>query len=403
MNDKLRIMILLALTFIEPALADDVVRKTGARIPFADERGVPQLAAIGTRLIIANDRVETLSIYDVTGAGSSRPLLVHSFRLNPSLPYALSADGKLLLASGKTGTDKAVELSLFDVSTGTRTGNLKLSVGDEPDAVWVNLKGTAIGVFARNHFSAYDVREGISVPTPVFQRSAASFLASASGRFLLLTDDSGRLSILDSVTWQESTKAQEAIQRTVQQWLQDKGFRTVQLATGGPFVFPIVPIETSSDDRLVSVFLGENANSFLNVCMSSGAIVSSVMLDKRVTAVAKFNATGNTFAVQVSPNSDDPSFRRPLTDYGLRLFESYSSKHLATIPISSRDWDRFRKLGSKYFMDEWHGWFGFLADNKTLLTIDSASGKVSAQLLTNVLNGLKQPALAHNICKPVGS
>ena len=86
-------------------------------------------------------------------------------------------------------------------------------------------------------------------------------------------------------------------------------------------------------------------------------------------------------AVQVTPNTTDPAFQRPRSDFGLRIYASHSGKLLQTLPISSADWARAAKPGAAYFLDAFPGWVGFQPDDKAVLRIDSVSGQPMAQAL----------------------
>ena len=86
-------------------------------------------------------------------------------------------------------------------------------------------------------------------------------------------------------------------------------------------------------------------------------------------------------AVQVTPNTTDPAFQRPRSDFGLRIYASHSGKLLQTLPIASADWARAAKPGAAYFLDAFRGWVGFQLDDKAVLRIDSVSGQPMAQAL----------------------
>lgn len=337
-----------------------------------------RMDASGTRLTVSSRRQGTVSIFAATDGDLTRATIIRSFSLRTDLPYILSADGKFLVGFKSADANNAIELASFDIATGVRKGSVMLDADDKPDDVWTNSKGTAVGMFARGRFIAYSFEHNLSPQNSIFERSSSLFMASSSGRFVFLANETGNLIVIDSASWHELPLIQSAIQQTVHKWLQAKAFRTNSPTTDGPFVYPVTPIEVSSDDRLVSIFLGENANTFLNICISSGKLLSKIVLDKRVTATSKFSATGKIFSVQVIPNSDDSSFLRPASYYGLRLYDSYSGKILSTIPIPNADWSRYQKEGAKFFLDEWRGWLGFLAEDAAALRIDTISRKPQA-------------------------
>jgi hypothetical protein len=245
----------------------------------------------------------------------------------------------------------------------------------------MNSAGTAVGVFLQGRFLAYEVKGETNLPRAIFEREASFFIASPSGRFVTLTTDGGNLLIIDSAKWEELPEAQTSVQRLVKSWLAEKKMRQVNSSPDGPFIFPVAPIEITADDRLMTVSLGENANAFLNICMSSGSLVSSVMFDKRVNAKFKFSNSGRQFSVQVLPNSDDPAFRRRASDYGFRVFDSYSGRQTSSLAIERSDWDRYTKFGATFFLDEWVGWLGFVKDDKSVIRFDSASKLFRTQSL----------------------
>lgn len=341
----------------------------------------PQLDASGTRLVVPDMQAGTLSVRWVNPSATTRLPKQRSFALSADQPYSLSADASVLAGLRKASSGKATDLVVFNINTSALIGAIPLSESDQPESVWLNAKGTSAGVFSQGRFVVFDIGGKTVDPKPIFDQPASLFLASPSGRLVVLAGEDGRLRVIDSDNWRELPEAQASIQRTVQRWLQEKGMRSAVSSSDGPFLFPVAPIAITSDDRLMSVSLGENANVFLNICVSNGNLVSSVVLDKRVTATMKYGTSGNLFAVEVVPNSDDPSFKRPVADYGLRIYENYSGKLLSTVPIPSGDWAKYSKLGTKYFADDWAGWLGFTSGDKAVLRIDAASQKPKLQPL----------------------
>lgn len=349
---------------LPPALAED----TSAANHLA-----ARLQASGTRLTIPDAQAGTVSVTTVRPGAQQLSSSAQSFALNPELPYVLSADGGVLAGLRQDGVDGSISLVVFDTATAVRIGRLPLTTGEHPDGIWVNSKGTAVGVFLQGRFLAYELKGNTYAPRPVFERPTSLFLASPSGRLITLATDSGDLVIIDSASWKELPKAQASVQRTVKEWLSAKKMRPVPSPQDGPFVFPVAPLEVTADDRLMAVSLGENANTFLNMCMSTGALMSSVVFDKRVNAEFKFSNSGRQFSVQVLPNNDDPSFQRSASDYGLQIYDSYSGRRTLTLAIPRGDWGRYSKSGAKFFLDDWVGWLGFVKGDKSVVRFDSAS------------------------------
>jgi hypothetical protein len=370
--------------------------------PPADKPGAARLESSGTRLVIPDLHRRTLSVRPTTANALAGAAKTPSLAVSADLPYALSANGKVLAGLRKANGGGAMELVVFDVETAARVGGFTLAANELPDGVWVNSKGTAAGVFAQGRFVAYSL-DGAAPPSKaLFERPTSLFLASPSGRLIILATAAGSLLVIDSEHWRELPQAQDLIQQTVRQWLTSRKLRPESTQADGPFAFPVQPVDITADDRLMSVSLGENASTFLNICMSSGQLVSSVVFDKRVNATPRFSNSGRLFSVQVVPNTDDPSFRRPANDFGLRIYSSYSGQHLSTLPIPARDWARYAKTGAKYFLEDWPGWLGFTAGDKAVLRIEGASQAPRAQPMGFMEDRLKDSAQAHPGCAPLG-
>ena len=340
-----------------------------------------QLQALGTRWVVASKSAGQVAVYVPPSAGSTGATLIRMSSVAPEFPSVVSGNGRVL-AAVKGGTGGAsLNLSLIDVESGESIGAMPLADGALPDAVWVNAAGTAAGVFVRNTFSAFSFVDRAVVETPLFKREAAAMLASPSGRFVFLLTELGQLQVIDTETWAEVSKAQTSIQGTVLEWVRRNKVRAPSLPGEGPFVFPVAPIQISADDRLMAIYLGENANTFLSVCMATGAMMSTVVLDKRVDARFSYSQSGRLFAVQVTPNSGDPAFQRPRESYGYRIYDSYSGNQIRTLPIPQSDWNESERFGPSFFLDHWPGWIGFLPGDKNVLRIDTTSRVPIAQAI----------------------
>jgi hypothetical protein len=163
----------------------------------------------------------------------------------------------------------------------------------------------------------------------------------------------------------------------------------------------VQPVEISPDDRLISIYLGENANTFINVCLSTGKLVSTVAFDKRMTIKPMFSASGKVLAFQATPNSDDPLFNRPSADFGLLFYNSYSGKQISSLALPRADVENHKKHGAKYFMDGWQGWLGFSSEDATVFRYDTQQSQ--ARLLKEIDLKLRGPHLGQEKCTPVRS
>ena len=289
----------------------------------------------------------------------------------------LSADGKVL-AGVRVAESGGFELVLVDVATGVVTANRSLPEGTAPDAVWVDAEGKSAGAWIGERLLVYGLegRDGLA-GTERVERVTSAFVASPSGRMVVWVDDAGHLHVVDTRSWRDLASVSAGVDRAVAADRNARAKSTAVAGTGGPFVFPIVPIDISADDRVLTVSLGESASTLLNICLADGTIRSSASLDKRVTVRSMLSKSGRLFAVQTTPNSDDPAFARPTSFFGLRILETLTGTLVATIPIPNEDWLRYRSSGASYFLDKWAGWIGFMPDESAVLRFDRASGTVT--------------------------
>jgi hypothetical protein len=371
-----------------------------AQLLAAEQSTTIRLAARGSLVLTANKALTALSIVDAPDkAGAQR--FTGDISLRADLAFAVDLDGKHLVGFRNADSNDGIELMLFDIGSGA----IKRSIDKFPkdaaiDQVWTNSEGTLIGVFGKNRFTAYEASASGGSARVVFTQIAASLLTSPSGRLAFATSEAGRLTIYESRSWKALLESQSAVERGVQKWLAQKGMRPGDETNEGPFVFPVQPLQVSADDRLLTVSLGENANTFLNFCISTGELVSSIEFDKRVNVNPALSSDGRLFAVEVVPNSDDVAFQRPRSAYGMKIYESYSGKLLSSTPVSNSAWAAHKKAGSAYFMRDQGNWLGFLSDDRALLRSDVASNKLSVQSFPRMKSFSPAASIASQACSP---
>lgn len=303
----------------------------------------------------------------------------------------LSGDGKVLVSTRPT-ENNGFELVLFDVATGIVTAQWALPDGTSPDAVWIDHHGKSAGAWVGDRFLFYraESRDSLTAPEHV-ERVASAFVASQSGRVVVWVDDAGHLRVVDTRSWRDLSSISAGVDRAVSSYRNAAVKPTTVIGNGGPFVYPVVPTDISADDRVLTVFLGENANTLLNICLADGTIRSSSSQDRRLTMRSMLSTTARLFAVQTTPNSDDPAFARPSSSFGLQIFETFTGAPVATMSIPAEDWNRYRRLGTRYFLDEWSGWVGFVRDESAVLRFDRASGTLTRDVIKRGAAAKTQP------------
>lgn len=356
----------------------------------------------GSMLAWPDKKSRGLSVFSVATTPIARSISAGPFPLDGELPFSLSPGGRFLVGAEADTATGGYAIVAYETSTSLRIGSVGLPGNVPPDALWINSKGSVFGALVQGQFVAYPIAPATTAPKPSFAKASTLLLGSPDGRFVMLASDSGNLSLIDSEDWGEAEPVQSSIERAVQRWFAEKQMRQEVPKGQGPFTWPVEPVSITPDNRVVTVSLGENANMFLNICMSSGDLVSSIELDKHVDARMRSRTSGRLFAIQVVPAGDDPKFRRPRADYGLRIYDIYSGKKLSTVGIADADWARYRTLGAKHILDEWSGWLGLAAGDKSAIRLDAKSGRPVLDSLRTRQSLLPSDASAVAHCVPLG-
>ena len=232
-----------------------------------------QLQAKGTWITVSRKASNLVDVYRPASLTVGKGALPrHSFRLDFRFSNVISADGRVLAGIRKLNGGADLELVLFDLKTGGQKAAVVLPPDLQPTGIWIDGVGNAVGVWGQSRFIAFSFNEQ-SKPFKAFDRVApGTVLASSSGNFILFVTDAGELTILQTNNWLSHSAVTLRIESELRAWLLESGFRRELPATEGPFVFPVTPLEISTDDRLLSIGMGENANAFLNMCMATGKV-----------------------------------------------------------------------------------------------------------------------------------
>jgi hypothetical protein len=339
----------------------------------------PRLVALGTLVSAPNKTLDRVLITDSRALSGKKKTVTSSVALRADLPFDVSDDGRFVVGFRDTETKSDIDLLVISVSTAMTARRITRLTGNTPvDAVWVQSGGQLVGMFGRQQFTLFESDRGESTVSRVLQLPGTRFLPSQRGGLLLLTEETGRLKVVSTRTRTALPSVSSAIERGVQAWLVNRGMRLQEGGNEGPFIHPVIPLQLSADDRILTVSLGENANTFLNFCLATGELVSSINLDKRVNASPAISSDGRLFAVKISPNSDDVAFQRPRSAYGVHIYESFSGNRMQTIPLSNAEWSLFKKNGAAAFLDEQSARMSFMPGNRALsqLSADQPSPKI---------------------------
>jgi hypothetical protein len=271
--------------------------------------------------------------------------------------YAMSANGNYFAIV--EGVNEKITLTIYEART--RELKYRRNIGDVPEEVWLNNEGNAIGIYVDGKFTAYSL--GAGGMKKIYSKSSVDFLASASGNFLLFKTEEGYLQIVRTTNWEDATLSSNLVQTAVKKWLATNrpGSKSID---EGPLIFPRKISHMSFDDRLITIFLGENDQTFINICASTGRVVSTAAYDVRVNVYPDVDETGRYFGVLLTPNSDDLKFQRPSTYFGIRLYDLYGGGSVGTIPLKRKDMAEYHRTGVSYFNSAVR-WFSFLKPEKT--------------------------------------
>ncbi|MBJ2159759.1 hypothetical protein [Variovorax sp. IB41] len=271
--------------------------------------------------------------------------------------YAMSANDNYLAVVSKV--NEKIALSIYEART--RELRFQQYIDDLPEEVWLGNEGDVIGIYAGEKFTAYTLDGGGM--KKVYSKSSVEFLASASGNFLLFKTEEGYLQIVRSGNWGDVALSSNLVQTAVEEWLAIN--RPGAKNPGeGPLIFPRKIGHMSFDDRLITIFLGENDQTFINICASTGRIVSTAAYDVRVNVYPDVDESGRYFGVLLTPNSDDSKFQRPSTYFGIRLHEIYGGESIGKIPLKQKDVTEYHRVGTSHFSPTVQ-WFSFLKAGKT--------------------------------------
>jgi hypothetical protein len=271
--------------------------------------------------------------------------------------YAMSANGNYFAVVEKTNEKRT--LAIYE--TKARELKYQRNIDDVPEEVWLSNEGNVIGLYVDGKFTAYSLEAGKI--KEIYSKSSVEFLASASGNFVLFKTEDGYLQIIRTANWEDVASSSSLVQVAVGGWLATNRSGS-QHTDEGPLIFPRKISHMSFDDRLITIFLGENDQTFINICASTGRIVSTAEYDVRVNVYPDVDESGGYFGALLASNSDDLKFQRPSTYFGIRLYEMYGGRPVATIPLKRKDVTEYRRVGASHFNPAAQ-WFSFMKSGKS--------------------------------------
>jgi hypothetical protein len=376
---------------------------------FAQSTGVevlksPRSVVLGRLVITPSKTLDRVLITDSLALSDGKERIASSIALRADLPFGASDDGRFVVGFRDAETNSDIDLLVISVSTAMTARRITTLAGTTPvDAVWVQSGGQLVGMFGRQQFTLFESDRGESTVSRVLQLPGTGFLPSQRGGLLLLTEETGRLKVLSTRTRTALPTVSGAIERGVQAWLVNRGMRLQEGGNEGPFIHPVIPLQLSADDRILTVSLGENANTFLNFCLATGELVSSINLDKRVNASPAISSDGRLFAVKISPNSDDVAFQRPKSAYGVHIYEGFSGNRMLTIPLSNAEWSLFKKNGAAAFVDAESARLSFTPGNRALSQLSAEQPNLKIQRIPEFKSWSSKALKADQACEAVSN
>jgi hypothetical protein len=376
---------------------------------FAQSTGVevlksPRSVVLGRLVITPSKTLDRVLITDSLALSDGKERIASSIALRADLPFGASDDGRFVVGFRDAETNSDIDLLVISVSTAMTARRITTLAGNTPvDAVRVQSGGQLVGMFGRQQFTLFESDRGESTVSRVLQLPGTGFLPSQRGGLLLLTEETGRLKVLSTRTRTALPTVSGAIERGVQAWLVNRGMRLQEGGNEGPFIHPVIPLQLSADDRILTVSLGENANTFLNFCLATGELVSSINLDKRVNASPAISSDGRLFAVKISPNSDDIAFQRPKSAYGVHIYEGFSGNRMLTIPLSNAEWSLFKKNGAATFVDAESARLSFTPGNRALSQLSAEQPNLKIQRIPEFKSWSSKALKADQACEAVSN